>query len=109
MDRDEALRVLEGGEKGVEEWNRWRESGEKISDLSHANLINANLINANLSGAYLIDANLSGAYLHGASLHDADVKHAACWGIKTVVGAPVLMLASFRIEAGQPDSRGREP
>lgn len=33
MDRDEALRLLEGGPEGVAEWNRRREAGEEIPDL----------------------------------------------------------------------------
>jgi hypothetical protein len=43
MDRDEALRLLKGGEEGVKEWNRRREAGEAIPDLSHANLTYAPL------------------------------------------------------------------
>ena len=74
MNRDEALELLKAGE--VEEWNRWRESGETIPDLSHANLIDAKLTRANLSGANLHDADLSSADLLGASLSGADLSSA---------------------------------
>jgi hypothetical protein len=33
MDCDEALGLLKGGQKAVEEWNRWRGSGEEIPTL----------------------------------------------------------------------------
>ena len=33
MDRDEAIKLLSGGEQGVAEWNRWRREGKKIPSL----------------------------------------------------------------------------
>ncbi len=36
MDRDEALKLLRGGEDGVKEWNRRRKKGEAIPILSGA-------------------------------------------------------------------------
>ena len=41
MDRDEALRLLRGGEEGVAEWNRLRSEDEEIPDLTGANLTKA--------------------------------------------------------------------
>ena len=38
MDRDEALKLLKGGEEGIREWNQWRLSTPPIPDLSNANL-----------------------------------------------------------------------
>jgi hypothetical protein len=98
MDRDEALKLLKGGEEGIAEWNKRRENLEQILDLSDAdlngarldganlskayldgaNLIGANLSNAHLSGAILIRAdlvaaNLSNAHLSGANAHEADL------------------------------------
>jgi hypothetical protein len=101
VDRDEALRLLRGGPDGVAEWNRWRDSGKAVPDLSAANLeganleradlrnallrnavleganlIRANLIRANLEGAILIKANLEGADLIRANLEGANLEHA---------------------------------
>jgi uncharacterized protein YjbI with pentapeptide repeats len=53
MDRDEALRLLNGGPVGVEEWNRRRESGEVVPDLSGADLRGADLRGADLRDAKL--------------------------------------------------------
>jgi len=58
MDLKEAIK---GGEEGVKEWNRRREAGEEIPDLSGADLSEAHLFRANLSGANLSDADLRGA------------------------------------------------
>jgi hypothetical protein len=88
MDRDEALKLLKGGEGGIAEWNRRREDGREIPDVSAddlrafnlrraylrliyprpANLRGANLSAADLRGAYLTEANLSGANLFEANL-----------------------------------------
>jgi hypothetical protein len=38
VDRDEALRLLRGGEDGVREWNQRRRQGEEIPDLLRADL-----------------------------------------------------------------------
>ena len=71
MDRDEALKLLNGEEEGIREWNRRRLAGEAIPDLT-----DANLSGANLSGAYLRGANLSGAYLSEANLIRANLSGA---------------------------------
>ncbi len=86
MDRDEALKLLKGGEEGIREWNHRRWAGGAIPDLTHANLSEANLAHANLSGAdlrsaYLYraslrEANLRGADLSGADLSSADLRDA---------------------------------
>src|SRR5512135_1402038 len=67
MDRDEALRLLEGGPEGVAEWNRRRKAGEGIPNLGGANLGGANLCRANLFEADLSEADLRGANLYGAT------------------------------------------
>ncbi len=69
MDRDEALKLLKGGEEGIREWNHRRWAGGAIPDLTHANLSEANLAHANLSGA-----DLSGADLSSADLRDANLR-----------------------------------
>ncbi len=87
MDRDEALKLLKGGEEGIREWNQRRRAGEAIPDLSGANLgyailLGANLSQADLSGAILLGANLSQADLSYANLHwailteEADLSYA---------------------------------
>ena len=73
MDRDEALKLLKGGEEGIREWNQRRGADEAIPDLIGANLIGANLSGANLSGANLSYANLSYANLSYANLSVADL------------------------------------
>ena len=99
MDREEAIGLLRGGEKGVADWNWRRKSGESIpdfhgaeiyalrgiarygadlryADLHGATLQGANLVNADLGGAILW-ANLRGVNLRGADLSDADLSGAA--------------------------------
>jgi hypothetical protein len=81
MDRDEALKLLKGGPNGVKEWNRRRESGEKIPDLSKAiftgaNLTRADLTDADLCGAYLTLADLALANLTGANLGEGNLGRA---------------------------------
>jgi hypothetical protein len=73
MDRDEALKLLGGGRTGIQEWNRRRESGEYIPNLSDAKLSGANLGGANLSGANLGGANLCAAELDEANLRWANL------------------------------------
>ena len=41
MEREEAISLLRGGHEGVAEWNRRREAGEPIPDLSGADLSGA--------------------------------------------------------------------
>jgi uncharacterized protein YjbI with pentapeptide repeats len=77
MDRDEALKLLEGGPEGIKEWNRRRSTGEKIPDLSAAKLIRADLSRADLSGVSLSRARLSGADLSGADLSGACLPEAS--------------------------------
>jgi hypothetical protein len=91
VNRDEAIRLLRGGEKGVRKWNRWQAWGKEIPGLSQANLSRANLIGAdlsqadlsqakliraNLGRAHLNKADLSRAYLRGADLSEADLSEA---------------------------------
>ncbi len=88
MDRDEALKLLKGGDEGIREWNYRREADEAIPDLTGANLRGADLSRAYfrdaiLRGAYLRDAILRGANLRGAdlsraNLRGADLEHSEC-------------------------------
>ena len=81
MDRDEALKLLNGGEEGIRVWNQRHRAGEAIpdlnsADLSGANLSDANLRHANLRHADISLANLIAADLIDANLRDADLSHA---------------------------------
>ena len=76
LDRDEALKLLKGGEEGIREWNQRRASGVEIPDLSSANLHGADLCDANLCYANLRDANLHGANLCDAILSTANLRTA---------------------------------
>jgi uncharacterized protein YjbI with pentapeptide repeats len=93
MDRDEAIKLLTGGQKGVRAWNKWREEREDLPNLSEADLseadlrgadlreadrrvatlFNANLSRANLYRAHLVGADLSCANLNGANLSYANL------------------------------------
>jgi hypothetical protein len=83
MDRDEAIKLLRGGQDGIAEWNQWRQAEEEMPDLSGADLSGANLrqaslgladlSRADLSGANLKRANLSRANLHRANLSEASL------------------------------------
>jgi hypothetical protein len=80
MDREEAIKLLRGGREGVVEWNRRRESGEEIPNLSGADLRGAHLrgahLRARLIGADLRGADLRGADLRRANLCEADLREA---------------------------------
>ncbi len=79
MDRDEALKLLNGGGYGVTEWDRLRDEGEEIPSLSGADLCGADLSDADLS-----DANLSGANLRSADLGSADLSGANLSGANLI-------------------------
>ncbi len=86
MDRDEALRLLRGGQEGVLEWNHRISHDEEAPNLHNAFLINADLRGVDLRGAYLVGvnlceanlhhANLAGSLLSGADLRGADLRRA---------------------------------
>lgn len=78
MDRDEARKLLKGGNYGIAEWKRRRETGEEIPNLRGADVRFAKLSGANVRGATLVGANLRRADLLGANLHDAALANAAC-------------------------------
>jgi hypothetical protein len=80
VDRDEAVRLLRGGEQGIAEWNRRRSNGEKIPDLRGAVLRGADLRGADLRGAHLERANLRYPNLTGAVLFQADLSGADLTG-----------------------------
>jgi hypothetical protein len=117
MDRDEAIKLLNGGTEGIAEWNRRRRTGETIPDLARvdvsgpdlraANLSETNLSEANLAGvnlkkgsifkARLCRANLSGADLRkcfvswadlqGADLRNSNLSRAKCFKAKVIADA----------------------
>jgi hypothetical protein len=76
MDRDEAIRLLTGGEDGVREWNERRERGEEIPDLRQVDLRGADLHDADLRRADLSEADLGAAVLRSADLRSADLREA---------------------------------
>ncbi|MBU0595278.1 toll/interleukin-1 receptor domain-containing protein, partial [Candidatus Bipolaricaulota bacterium] len=73
MDRDEALRLLRGGQSGVQEWNELMDRGEEIPDLGSTFLLNSNLRGIDLGGAFLVDASLAHADLRDANLAAAQL------------------------------------
>jgi uncharacterized protein YjbI with pentapeptide repeats len=73
MDRNEALKLLTGGENDVAEWNRRRAAGEAIPALSWADLRDVDLSCTKLTKAYLHDADLSGARLVYTNLNIAEL------------------------------------
>jgi uncharacterized protein YjbI with pentapeptide repeats len=81
MDRDEAIRLLQGGYEEIAEWNRRRANGEEVPDLSGASISDANLLaldvsELNLIGEHLIVADLRGANLSGGNFSRADLRRA---------------------------------
>lgn len=76
MDRRKAIELLGAGEDGVAEWNRLRQEGEEIPDLSKAKLGGANLRRAGLSRADLRGADLCRADLASSSLREANLTEA---------------------------------
>jgi hypothetical protein len=112
MDRDAALKLLEGGQQGVAEWNRRRQQDEEIPDLSGAKLSGAILSDANLSGTNLAVAVFTGADLGGADLNKsvcgwttfADVDLSRTKGLDSVkhegpstIGTDTLLLSKGNI------------
>jgi uncharacterized protein YjbI with pentapeptide repeats len=71
MDRERALELLRGGQSGVEQWNRARESDPSLPVLAEANLSRRDLTDANLQGLSLRGAFLGGSQLDRADLSDA--------------------------------------
>jgi len=78
MNREEALKLLRGGKKGVEEWNRRRAVGEEIPNLENVNLSVVDLLEIDLGGvsfygAHLDLVDLSKANLTGTCFYEADL------------------------------------
>jgi hypothetical protein len=97
MDRDEALRLLRGGKKGVSEWNSRRAGGEPMPVLDGADLIRAVLRAADLSEAVLSGADLRGAELCGAVLRGAVLRAADLCGAD-LSGADLSKAVLFRAD-----------
>jgi uncharacterized protein YjbI with pentapeptide repeats len=76
MDRDEALKLLKGGEEGIRAWNAYRRWHHDRQDLAGAELGGAELEGADLTSADLAGANFVLAYLRGARLTNADLRGA---------------------------------
>src|SRR5271157_751771 len=83
MDRDEALKLLKGGEEGIREWNERRQAREVIPDLSKAILSYADLSKANLRGANLSRAMMVSMDLRGAKLCDCRIFGVSVWKVET--------------------------
>ncbi len=67
--------------RGVEEWNRWREKHPQVEpDLTGAQLSEVDLVCADLTDAKLNTADLSGADLTGAELFNANLRKAKLVG-----------------------------
>jgi len=99
MDLNEALRLLRGGEEGVESWNRRKRAGEaipalrevdlRITELSAVDLARVDLREADLRGAILHEADLRWANLEDARLEDAILNHARLEGT-VLLGANMI-------------------
>jgi uncharacterized protein YjbI with pentapeptide repeats len=63
-------------QKGVDNWNRWRESERVFPDLSEANLHAAPFPGINLCQTNLSKTDLSNAQLVGASIQRSNVQFA---------------------------------
>jgi len=76
MNREEALKLLRGGEDGIREWNLRRAQGECIPPLNNVDLNGTELVTANASNAKFAKARLRGACFNGANLKSADLSDA---------------------------------
>jgi uncharacterized protein YjbI with pentapeptide repeats len=77
MDRDEALRLIQGGVLSRIEWNARRNDGEQIPALNGAYIFMCDLNGGiNLSGADLSEADLRGTGLRMADLRGANLRKA---------------------------------
>jgi hypothetical protein len=74
MDREDAIKLLKSGKKGVNEWNAWRARNLAIAppDLQGANLNNADMRRAFLKNMLLCDADLRGADLRQTNCSGTD-------------------------------------
>jgi uncharacterized protein YjbI with pentapeptide repeats len=81
MTRDEALKLLMGGEYGVTKWNRLRNQDEPIPSLSGAKLNRLDLAGVDLECVDLKAADLSDSYLHQANFGNAQLHRAQLVGI----------------------------
>ena len=68
MDRDKALKLLQGGKDGIRAWNYYRRKGGIFPSLEGADLVKASLVGADLSGVYPRRANLTRTNFSGANL-----------------------------------------
>jgi uncharacterized protein YjbI with pentapeptide repeats len=81
MEREQGIRLLQGGRRGIDEWNRMRRARAPLpnlkkcalprTDLRRADLAGMNLRRSDLRGAVLCGAHLVGAALPGADLREA--------------------------------------
>ena len=127
MDRDEALKLLGAGAKGIAEWNRRRTEGEEIprllaaalvgdyfegADLSRANLRDVRLNGAVLARAKLIEADLAGADLRGTNLVGANFSRARLCGMdvsKASMGFTILADVDLSEVKGLAEVRHHSP
>lgn len=107
MDKKRAVGLLNGGKRGIREWNELREEGKFVVDLSSVDLSEANLSGVNLGsfqdepsqqsddvvslkGANLAGADLTKARLEGTRLNEVNLS--GC-DLKDVVGVTSKQLA----------------
>lgn len=77
MTRDDAIRLLESGQPGVQRWNRWRQRGLEPPSLNHAVFNNEDLSDVDLTRCQLTGAQFVGATLFHAQFQDATLDNAA--------------------------------
>ena len=70
MTIDEAIKLLRGGKEGIKEWNRRRDAGEEIPNLSDAMLAGARLGGPESTVA---EGTVSAYSVRGANLSDANL------------------------------------
>ena len=71
MNRDEAVKLLKGGPKGIAEWNRRREAGEEIEGGIEEDFVRNSLSGVDLSSGRLADADFRNVSLYKARLGGA--------------------------------------
>ena len=88
MNRDEAIELLKGGRKGIEEWNRRREAGEEIPELDSAGLSDAGFGVLPVEGTYFLTTDIRQTGFSGT-----DVEF--CQHITEQAGVTALPMSAF--------------
>jgi len=81
MNQQQAVKLLRSGEKGISDWNKRYDNGDRIPKLRNVNLANVSLCGANLRSVNFTNADLHNSDLRNTNLRDAKFNDANLQGI----------------------------